>query len=38
MGWETVWIHRDADNSNKPYYIDHAYTNTVDALENIDLN
>ena len=32
IGWETVWIHRDADN-NKPYYIDHAYTNTVEALK-----
>ena len=38
MGWETVWIHREADNNNKPYYTDHAYTNIVEALQNIDLN
>ena len=38
IGWETVWIHRDADNNHKPYYMDHAYKNIVEALENIDLN
>tara|TARA_B110000977_G_C10860025_1_gene409372 strand:- start:223 stop:699 length:477 start_codon:yes stop_codon:yes gene_type:complete len=38
MGWETVWIHKEANNNDKPYYIDYAYTNTVEALQNIDLN
>ena len=38
IGWETVWIHPDADNNLKPYYVDHAYKNIVDALENINLN
>ena len=38
IGWETVWIHRDADNNHKPYYMNHAYKNIVEALENIDLN
>lgn len=38
MGWETVWIHKDADNNHKPHYMDHAYTNITDALQNIDLN
>ena len=38
IGWETVWIHPEADNNYKPYYTDHAYTNIVEALENIDLN
>jgi FMN phosphatase YigB (HAD superfamily) len=38
IGWETVWIHPDADNNHKPYYINHAYTNVVDALYSINLN
>jgi FMN phosphatase YigB (HAD superfamily) len=38
IGWETVWIHEEADNNMKPDYIDYAYTNVVQALENIDLN
>lgn len=38
MGWETVWIHREANDNDKPYYVDHAYKNTVEALQNIDLN
>ena len=37
IGWETVWIHPQANNNMKPYYIDHAYTNVIDALYSIDL-
>ena len=38
IGWETVWIHPQANNNMKPDYIDHAYTNVIDALYSIDLN
>tara|TARA_B100000900_G_scaffold114017_1_gene95524 strand:+ start:2539 stop:3003 length:465 start_codon:yes stop_codon:yes gene_type:complete len=38
IGWETVWIHPQSNNNMKPYYIDHAYTNVIDALYSIDLN
>jgi len=38
IGWETVWIHPEADNNQIPYYIDHAYTNVIDALNSINLN
>ena len=38
LGWETVWISPEADNNNKLYYIDHAYTHVIDALYSIDLN
>ena len=38
MGWDTVWIHPEADNDYKPHYVDHAYTNVVEALENLNLN
>ena len=38
IGWETVWIHTQANNNIKPDYIDHAYTNVIDALYSIDLN
>ena len=38
IGWETVWIHPQANNNKKPDYIDHAYTNVIDALYSIDLN
>jgi len=38
IGWDTVWIHPEADNNHKPYYVNHAYTNVVEALENINLN
>ena len=38
IGWETVWIHPEASNDHKPYYIDHAYKNVIDALYTINLN
>ena len=38
IGWETVWIHPQANNTMKPDYINHAYTNVIDALYSIDLN
>ena len=37
IGWETVWIHPQANNNMKPDYVDHAYTNVIDALYSIDL-
>ena len=38
IGWETVWIHPHAKYYSKPNYVDHAYTNIIDALYSIDLN
>jgi len=38
IGWETVWIHPHAKYYSKPNYVDHAYTNIIDALYSINLN
>ena len=38
IGWETVWIHPHAKYYSKPNYVDHAYTNVIDALYSINLN